>query len=176
MISGLQVRKAYHSVSQFVDTVPTHPQDWYLAWNVLEIVTRWNRLLVVSKNATLVQRIHLLTNQQLLVANSVAVSLFIPTNLQTTIFFAYTLWISAKCPPGQYSETGLAPCAPCPANFYQPLSGQTVCLECPSSTRTKGTGSAGREECQNVVCTENSCQHGGLCVPMGRLEIEKFAF
>lgn len=33
--------------------------------------------------------------------------------------------------------------------------------------RTKGSGSAGREECQNVVCTENSCLHGGLCVPMG---------
>lgn len=73
----------------------------------------------------------------------------------------------AKCAPGHYSETGLAPCAPCPANFYQPLSGQTICLECPSSMRTKGIGSVGREECQNVLCTESSCLHGGLCVPMG---------
>ncbi|XP_026678835.1 uncharacterized protein LOC103508436, partial [Diaphorina citri] len=73
----------------------------------------------------------------------------------------------AKCPPGQYSDTGLAPCFPCPVNFYQPLSGQSQCLQCPTNTRTKSTGAAGREECQAIQCTENSCQHGGLCVPIG---------
>ncbi|XP_050541159.1 sushi, von Willebrand factor type A, EGF and pentraxin domain-containing protein 1 [Daktulosphaira vitifoliae] len=73
----------------------------------------------------------------------------------------------AKCPPGQYSETGLAPCSPCPMNFFQPLSGQTVCIECPTNMRTKGVGAAGRDECQSLVCTENSCLHGGLCVPLG---------
>lgn len=90
------------------------------------------------------------------------------------LFERMTDFILAKCTPGHYSETGLAPCAPCPANFYQPLSGQISCLECPSSTRTKGAGSAGREECQNVVCTDNSCLHGGLCVPMGKLRVLHF--
>lgn len=32
---------------------------------------------------------------------------------------------------------------------------------------TDNQGSVGREDCKPVVCTENSCQHGGLCVPMG---------
>lgn len=75
--------------------------------------------------------------------------------------------VTAKCPPGQYSETGLAPCSPCPPNYYQAASGQTVCLGCPTNTRTKGAGAAGRDECQSIVCTENSCLHGGLCVPLG---------
>lgn len=73
----------------------------------------------------------------------------------------------AKCAPGQYSDTGLSPCFPCPLNFYQPLSGQNQCMQCPTNTRTKGVGAAGREECQAIQCTENSCQHGGLCVPIG---------
>ena len=30
----------------------------------------------------------------------------------------------AKCEPGTYSDTGLAPCAPCPQNFFQPLEGK----------------------------------------------------
>ncbi|XP_075226178.1 sushi, von Willebrand factor type A, EGF and pentraxin domain-containing protein uif [Lycorma delicatula] len=75
----------------------------------------------------------------------------------------------AKCPPGQYSDTGLAPCASCPVNFYQPLSGQTTCIECSTSTKTAGPGSSSRDECQAIQCTENSCQHGGLCVPLGHV-------
>ncbi|XP_054265760.1 uncharacterized protein LOC128988471 [Macrosteles quadrilineatus] len=73
----------------------------------------------------------------------------------------------SKCPPGQFSDTGLAPCFPCPTNFYQPLSGQTVCLECATNTKSAGPGAASRDECSAIQCTENSCQHGGLCVPMG---------
>ncbi|XP_063243609.1 sushi, von Willebrand factor type A, EGF and pentraxin domain-containing protein 1 isoform X2 [Bacillus rossius redtenbacheri] len=73
----------------------------------------------------------------------------------------------AKCSPGQYSDTGLAPCAQCPRNFYQPSAGQTTCSECPTSMRTKDAGAAGREECELVQCTSNACQHGGLCVPLG---------
>jgi len=42
-----------------------------------------------------------------------------------------------------------------------------VCAECPTNTRTKGVGAAGRDECQSIVCTESSCLHGGLCVPLG---------
>ena len=32
----------------------------------------------------------------------------------------------AKCEPGTYSDTGLAPCAPCPQNFFQPLEGTFI--------------------------------------------------
>ncbi|XP_073992974.1 sushi, von Willebrand factor type A, EGF and pentraxin domain-containing protein uif isoform X1 [Rhodnius prolixus] len=73
----------------------------------------------------------------------------------------------AKCPPGQYSDTGLSPCAQCPMNFFQPRSGMTSCLECGTNLVTKGPGAAAREDCQPVQCSENSCLHGGLCVPMG---------
>ncbi|XP_071439306.1 uncharacterized protein uif isoform X2 [Hetaerina americana] len=73
----------------------------------------------------------------------------------------------AKCSPGFYSDTGLAPCAPCPKNFYQPQPGQTTCFECPTDMKTESTAAVGRGECSTVQCTENACQHGGLCVPMG---------
>ncbi|XP_052128948.1 sushi, von Willebrand factor type A, EGF and pentraxin domain-containing protein 1 [Frankliniella occidentalis] len=72
-----------------------------------------------------------------------------------------------KCSPGQYSDTGLAPCAPCPRDFYQPLSGQLTCLECPTNMKTAGPGAVGRDECEPIQCNENACQHGGLCIPMG---------
>lgn len=68
---------------------------------------------------------------------------------------------------GFYSSTGLAPCSPCPINFYQNVIGLTTCNECPTNMKTDSPGSIGREDCKPVVCTENSCQHGGLCVPMG---------
>ncbi|KFM58062.1 Sushi, von Willebrand factor type A, EGF and pentraxin domain-containing protein 1, partial [Stegodyphus mimosarum] len=42
----------------------------------------------------------------------------------------------AQCPPGTYSETGLEPCAPCPTNYFQPLEGQTSCIECAANHRT----------------------------------------
>lgn len=34
--------------------------------------------------------------------------------------------------------------------------------------KTEGAGASGRDECKPVQCTENACQHGGLCVPMGK--------
>ncbi|XP_077268738.1 sushi, von Willebrand factor type A, EGF and pentraxin domain-containing protein uif isoform X1 [Temnothorax americanus] len=73
----------------------------------------------------------------------------------------------AKCSPGMYSDTGLAPCAQCPKNFFQPQHGATTCVECPTNMYTDGPGSVGREECKPVQCTDGVCQHGGLCVPMG---------
>ncbi|KAK9881868.1 hypothetical protein WA026_018067 [Henosepilachna vigintioctopunctata] len=72
-----------------------------------------------------------------------------------------------KCAPGMYSPTGLAPCSPCPKDFYQALSGQTTCNECPTNMKTEGSASTGRDQCQMVQCLDNSCQHGGLCVTMG---------
>lgn len=74
----------------------------------------------------------------------------------------------AKCNPGQYSSTGLAPCSLCPKNYYQSQAGQSTCSECPSNAHTEGPGAKGREECSTVQCTESSCQHGGLCVALGK--------
>ncbi|GBP19642.1 Fibropellin-1 [Eumeta japonica] len=73
----------------------------------------------------------------------------------------------AKCPPGSYSPTGLAPCSQCPRNFYQNVIGQTSCMECPTNMRTIGTGTTGLEDCVPVECSNSACQHGGLCVPKG---------
>lgn len=55
-----------------------------------------------------------------------------------------------KCPPGQYSPTGLAPCTVCPRDFYQATPGQTSCNECPSNMKTEGPGAIGRDECRQV--------------------------
>lgn len=74
-----------------------------------------------------------------------------------------------RCNPGYYSPTGLAPCSMCPKNFYQSQNGQTTCSECPTNMQTEGAGATGREECVSVQCTESSCQHGGLCVPLGKI-------
>lgn len=73
----------------------------------------------------------------------------------------------AKCSPGLYSSTGLAPCSPCPNNFYQNLAGMNTCNECPTNMKTDTPGATGREDCKAVLCGDSACQHGGLCVPMG---------
>ncbi|XP_058454733.1 uncharacterized protein LOC131432461 isoform X2 [Malaya genurostris] len=78
-----------------------------------------------------------------------------------------------KCSPGQYSLTGLAPCSPCPKNFYQSIEGMSICSECPTGMKTDVVGVIEKEECKPVTCYENSCQHGGLCVPMGH-EVQCF--
>lgn len=73
----------------------------------------------------------------------------------------------SKCSPGSYSSTGLAPCSPCPQNFFQNSAGMATCTECPSNMKTDKAGSIAREECKPVTCGDGACQHGGLCVPMG---------
>jgi hypothetical protein len=70
----------------------------------------------------------------------------------------------ARCPPGMYSDTGMAPCAPCPSHFFQPLAGQRRCYECHSTEATRGVGTASKDECFDVDCPEGLCEHGGLCV------------
>jgi hypothetical protein len=84
------------------------------------------------------------------------------------LYCTFSICVAAKCSPGQYSDTGLASCAQCPRNFFQPQPGQTTCFECPTNMRTAGPGAIGREECEPIQCADNACQHGGLCVPMGR--------
>ena len=71
-----------------------------------------------------------------------------------------------QCSPGYYSPTGLAPCAPCPINHYQPLSGQRQCFKCQSGSETLTTGASSKDECSNIDCDDDLCMHGGLCVPI----------
>ena len=71
-----------------------------------------------------------------------------------------------RCSPGYYSPTGLAPCAPCPLNHFQPLSGQRQCFKCQSGEETLATGAASKDDCKAVECDDNLCEHGGLCVPI----------
>ncbi|XP_076318247.1 uncharacterized protein LOC143229580 isoform X1 [Tachypleus tridentatus] len=70
----------------------------------------------------------------------------------------------AHCPAGSYSETGLEPCSPCPVNFYQPDEGQMTCLECAANQRTGRPGALSEEACVPVLCNNNACQNGGLCL------------
>ena len=74
-----------------------------------------------------------------------------------------------KCAPGTYSATGLAPCASCPLHFYQPLEGQTTCVECPGTAVTQSAGSKSRDQCLAVVCKEGFCQNGGLCLAQAHM-------
>ena len=72
-----------------------------------------------------------------------------------------------KCQPGYYSPTGLAPCAPCPENHFQPLEGQRQCYRCQSGETTgQTTGAKAKEDCKAVQCDNAICEHGGLCVPI----------
>ncbi|XP_013781236.1 uncharacterized protein LOC106465521 [Limulus polyphemus] len=70
----------------------------------------------------------------------------------------------ARCPSGSYSETGLEPCSLCPANFYQPNEGETTCLECDANQQTVKSGALSREACVPVLCNNNVCQNGGICL------------
>eukprot|EP00096_Caligus_rogercresseyi_P005025 TRINITY_DN1980_c0_g2_i1.p1 TRINITY_DN1980_c0_g2~~TRINITY_DN1980_c0_g2_i1.p1 ORF type:complete len:2992 (-),score=731.35 TRINITY_DN1980_c0_g2_i1:531-9380(-) len=72
-----------------------------------------------------------------------------------------------QCGPGYYSPTGLAPCAPCPKHFFQPLPGQRACFECHSTEETSASGSTSKDSCTEVICPDNLCQNGGLCVAVG---------
>ncbi|CAL4150116.1 unnamed protein product [Meganyctiphanes norvegica] len=69
-----------------------------------------------------------------------------------------------KCPTGEYSDTGLEPCASCPRHFYQSLEGQRFCRECPSGNMTLEVGASFSSECNAVQCTDSVCQNGGLCL------------
>ena len=71
-----------------------------------------------------------------------------------------------KCSPGYYSPNGLAPCAPCPLNHFQPLSGQRECFKCQSGEETTTTGASSKDDCKPVVCSPGQCSNGGQCVPI----------
>ncbi|XP_043234344.1 uncharacterized protein LOC122387849 [Amphibalanus amphitrite] len=73
----------------------------------------------------------------------------------------------AKCAPGSYSANGLEPCFLCPVNFFQPIEGANTCFECPTGNTTRSEGAVSPTDCVPVTCSEDTCEHGGLCQMLG---------
>ncbi|KAH3713155.1 hypothetical protein DPMN_072941 [Dreissena polymorpha] len=53
----------------------------------------------------------------------------------------------APCLPGEYSPTGLVPCAKCPSSAFQPVPSSIVCSPCPSGTRAPTEGATSVLNC-----------------------------
>lgn len=62
------------------------------------------------------------------------------------------LFVLGQCPMGTYSTTGYSKsgCIPCPSHFYQYLTAQTMCEECPMNQKTVGIGSSSSSACLPV--------------------------
>ncbi|CAL1545258.1 unnamed protein product, partial [Lymnaea stagnalis] len=92
------------------------------------------------------------------------------------------------CPAGHASQTGLAPCTPCPLNSYQPKSGQIECIQCASEGSIPFPGSSSEQDCIYPLesmelqsdfsvkkgggdqlrvpfspCFDSPCENGGTC-------------
>ena len=53
-----------------------------------------------------------------------------------------------RCPPGEWSSTGLTPCTQCEKGTYQDGNGRSVCKQCPSGGVYAGKKGATKvEEC-----------------------------
>ncbi|XP_022105682.1 sushi, von Willebrand factor type A, EGF and pentraxin domain-containing protein 1-like isoform X2 [Acanthaster planci] len=91
-----------------------------------------------------------------------------PSGKTTLGFGAETVdWCLDICPPGSYSETGLAPCLPCARRYYQPNSQKRHCLLCPGRTSTAGNGSTSVEQCSDVDdCSRSPCEHQATCMDL----------
>ncbi|CAL1293720.1 unnamed protein product [Larinioides sclopetarius] len=73
------------------------------------------------------------------------------------------------CVAGSFSNSRLQPCEACPKGFYQPLSGQTSCLECPGNFSTFMRGSTNVSDCSDLdPCGEDYCKNFGICTRLGR--------
>lgn len=57
-------------------------------------------------------------------------------------------FVLAKCPVGQYSDTGLQPCLSCPWNHYADAEMSTSCTPCPQGQVTNTTGKTSPTDCQ----------------------------
>ncbi|OWF52623.1 Fibropellin-1 [Mizuhopecten yessoensis] len=72
----------------------------------------------------------------------------------------------AECQAGMFSPTGYEPCKPCPTNFYQVLTGQKGCLECPETQITNSTGSNSSNQCwtpELCPASPTPCSGNGSC-------------
>jgi len=58
------------------------------------------------------------------------------------------LLLLALCPAGWYSaDGGIAPCKKCAISQYQPSTGHTSCLACPSGQTTLAAGARSGNDC-----------------------------
>ncbi|CAN9509297.1 unnamed protein product [Ophioblennius macclurei] len=53
------------------------------------------------------------------------------------------------CSAGHFSRSGLAPCYPCPRDYYQPEAGRSYCLSCPFYGTTTLSGAATIQHCSS---------------------------
>ncbi|XP_028660616.2 LOW QUALITY PROTEIN: sushi, von Willebrand factor type A, EGF and pentraxin domain-containing protein 1 [Erpetoichthys calabaricus] len=53
------------------------------------------------------------------------------------------------CPAGEFSRSGLAPCYPCPQDYYQPDAGRSYCLSCPFYGTTSKSGATSIQDCSS---------------------------
>jgi hypothetical protein len=63
-------------------------------------------------------------------------------------------FVTAFCPPGEISQSGLVPCLRCPPGYSQALEGQTFCYN-------------KRGEHIGVECLLLPCLNGGSCHSLG---------
>uniref|UniRef100_A0A2C9JCP8 Sushi, von Willebrand factor type A, EGF and pentraxin domain-containing protein 1 n=1 Tax=Biomphalaria glabrata TaxID=6526 RepID=A0A2C9JCP8_BIOGL len=70
------------------------------------------------------------------------------------------------CGPGNFSDTGLVPCQPCPKGSYSPDLGAITCFLCDEGQSTLGLGSVDKSSCiEWDPCLETSlvCENNGTC-------------
>ena len=65
------------------------------------------------------------------------------------------LFLSVKCPIGQYEKDGV--CTECAVNTYSDAVGSTSCTDCPNSLKTITTGADSESD-----CTGNTFYRGRL--------------
>ncbi|KAJ8262625.1 hypothetical protein GJAV_G00168490 [Gymnothorax javanicus] len=53
------------------------------------------------------------------------------------------------CSAGHFSRSGLAPCYPCPRDYYQPEEGRSFCLSCPFYGTTTISGATAIQHCSS---------------------------
>ncbi|XP_070554253.1 sushi, von Willebrand factor type A, EGF and pentraxin domain-containing protein 1-like [Ptychodera flava] len=58
----------------------------------------------------------------------------------------------AGCPSGAYSDTGYAPCLPCPRGTYQPMPRSLECRPCSDGFTTDSTGAIDIQFCKEIKC------------------------
>ena len=61
----------------------------------------------------------------------------------------YMFLVTAECPPGFTSTTGLSPCQPVPANKY--WFNATTALDCPSGTQNPQEGGKNANACKGNI-------------------------
>ncbi|XP_070552687.1 sushi, von Willebrand factor type A, EGF and pentraxin domain-containing protein 1-like [Ptychodera flava] len=71
----------------------------------------------------------------------------------------------AVCEMGSYSDTGYAPCIPCPRGTYQPMAMSKDCIPCDEGLTTHSDGAHAVQYCQAVdTCDLFPCLNNATCI------------